>query len=213
MPFNLERSVTYWDRFVRLVFPSFLSPFSSSGSPSSSSSVLSSPSMALQLFMPTLARRTSSGMFLRISLFLLRLASLVRDPNRMLKRFSSEEDAVCWVCSLPWWSYGSQAPLSLRLLSLVSMLSWEDVLKRPASRLANKARFSGESISSEWARCSRPSWRRSMLRMVAARWSLSWISTLRRRRVSRNSARTFAFHSAAWALNSPTCDKSAAKKR
>ncbi|KAK6307401.1 hypothetical protein J4Q44_G00225490 [Coregonus suidteri] len=86
------------------------------------------------------------------------------------------------------------------------MLSWEEVLKQPWSKLANTALFSGESMSREWALCSRPSCLRSMLRMVAARCNLSWISTLSRRRVSRNSARTFAFHSAAWTLNSPTCN-------
>lgn len=45
------------------------------------------------------------------------------------------------------------------------------------------------------------------LRLIdAARWNLSWISMLTRRRVSLNSAETFAVHSAACARISPTCN-------
>ncbi len=95
--------------------------------------------------------------------------------------------------------------LQSQVVQLVSMLSCEEVLKRPASRLAKTARFSGDSMSSECALCSRPRRLRSMLRMVApaevCRGSHRWGAA----GVSRNSARTFAFHSAAWALNSPTC--------
>lgn len=131
--------------------------------------------------------------FLR-SLFFL-LVILADDPN-LLMMLSSDAPCPCL------WSWSD--PLRRRLLGLLLMLSWDEALKRPVSKAVKTERFSGDSMSKEWARWSRPRRRRSMLRMVAALWSLSCISTLSRRRVSLNSAVTFAFHSAAWAFISPT---------
>lgn len=129
-----------------------------------------------------------------MSLFFL-LVILADDPN-LLMMLSSDAPCPCL------WSWSD--PLRRRLLGLLLMLSWDEALKRPVSKAVKTERFSGDSISKEWARWSKPRRRRSMLRMVAALWSLSWISTLSRRRVSLNSAVTFAFHSAAWAFISPT---------
>ncbi len=185
-PFCLLGLSTKRGRLVRLVLTSF-----SSSSSSSSASFFSSSIVGVLQVKESKAFRPSSGMFFLNSLVLLRLASFVTEP-RPLKMLSSE---YAWLGSLRRCSFCSIR--RRRLLSFVSMLSWEDVLQLVVSRLLKAARRSGDSMSREWVRWSKPSCLRSMLRMVAALCSLSWTSTLSRRLVSRSSARTLAFHSAA----------------